>query len=253
MRTSREIGLFFHRQATMMLRNPVWMFVGLSTPLLYLLLFTPLLKDVPGFAGHGTGHILDAFLPGIVSLLAFASGTSAGFTTIFELQGGVIERFRVTPASRLAILLGPILFGIVSTFVFDTILIAVGAVFGFQVHLVGMLLLAVLLALLMVSMSAFSVSMALTTKEISAFAAVINGMNLPILLLVGVLLPVSLGPSWLCVLGHLDPLYYLVVASRNLALGHMANAATWQAFAVLVPLGAITAAWATAVFKKAVA
>jgi ABC-2 type transport system permease protein len=253
MRTARETGLLFNRQATMMLRNPVWMFVGLSTPLLYLLLFTPLLRDVPGYAGHGTGHVLDAFLPGIVSLLAFASGTAAGFSTIFELQGGVIERFRVTPASRLAIILGPILFGIVSTFFFDAILIAVGAAFGFQVHLAGLLLLAVLLALLMVSMSAFSVSMALTTKEISAFAAVINGMNLPVLLLAGVLLPISLGPSWLRILGHLDPLYYLVVASRHVALGQIANAATWQAFAVLVPLCAIAAAWATAVFKKAVA
>jgi len=45
--------------------------------------------------------------------------------------------------------------------------------------------LAVLLGLLMISMSAFSVAMALTTKEISAFAAVINGLNLPVCLLAG--------------------------------------------------------------------
>jgi len=77
----------------------------------------PLLKDVPGYSGHGTGHVLDTFLPGIMSLLAFASGVSSGFGIIFELQAGVTERFRVTPASRLAILLGPILFGIASTFV----------------------------------------------------------------------------------------------------------------------------------------
>jgi len=111
MKTVRETGLLFNRQALMMLRNPVWMFVGLSSPLLYLVLFTPLLKEVPGYAGQGTGHVLDAFLPGIMSLLAFASGTSAGFGIIFELQSGVTERFRVTPASRLAILLGPILSG----------------------------------------------------------------------------------------------------------------------------------------------
>jgi len=252
-RTARETGLLFTRQAMMMLRNPVWMFVGLSSPLLYLMLFTPLLEHIPGYSGHGTGHVLDAFLPGIMSLLTFASGISAGFGTIFELQAGVTERFRVTPASRLAILLGPILFGVASTFVFDAILVAVGTAFGFGIHLGGLLLLAVLLALLMVSMSAFSIAMALTTKEISAFAAVVNGLNLPILLLAGVLLPISLGPSWLRVLGHLDPLYYLVVASRTLALGHITRAATWQAFAVLIPLCALTAAWATSVFKKAVA
>ena len=51
--------------------------------------------------------MLDLFLPGILALLAFASGIGAGFSTIFELQSGVIERFRVTPASRFAILHRP--------------------------------------------------------------------------------------------------------------------------------------------------
>ena len=44
MKTLREVGLFFQRNATQQLRNPVWMFVGLSAPVLYLTLFTPLLK-----------------------------------------------------------------------------------------------------------------------------------------------------------------------------------------------------------------
>ena len=43
------------------------------------------------------GSVLELFLPGILCLLAFASGISMGFNTIFELQAGVIERFRVTP------------------------------------------------------------------------------------------------------------------------------------------------------------
>ncbi len=91
-------GSCFHRYTVQMVRNPVWLFVGFSTPLLYLVLFTPLLKH---FSGNGsTSTVLDFFLPGILALLAFASGVSSGFGTIFELQSGVIERFRVTPASR---------------------------------------------------------------------------------------------------------------------------------------------------------
>jgi ABC-2 type transport system permease protein len=251
LRTMRETGLTFQRQAMQMIRNPVWVFVGFSTPLLYLLLFTPLLKDVPG-VGHGTGQALDAFLPGIMSLLAFSSGATSGFSTIFELQSGVVERFRVTPASRLAILLGPFLFGIVSMFTFDLVLILAGAAFGFSIHVVGLLVLAVLLALLAMMMAAFSTAMALKTKEISGFAAVINGINLPTMLLAGVLLPLALGPPWLRFVGHFDPLYYLVVASRHLAGGHLAVSATWQAFAVLVPLTAVTLYWATSVFREAV-
>src|ERR1700674_2969254 len=106
MKTARDVGLLFQRHLTQLLRNPVWLVVGFSTPILYLALFTPLLKHVVP-----AGNVLDLFLPGILSLLAFASGISSGFNTIFELQGGVIERLRVTPASRFAILTGPILAG----------------------------------------------------------------------------------------------------------------------------------------------
>lgn len=251
MSTIRETGLTFQRQALQMLRNPVWVFVGFSTPLLYLLLFTPLLKGVPG-VGRTTGDVLDAFLPGIMALLAFSSGASSGFGTIFELQSGIIERFRVTPASRLAILLGPFLFGMVSMYTFDLVLVLAGAIFGFSIHVAGLLVLAVLLGLLGVMMASFSTALALTTKDISAFAAVINGINLPVLLLAGVLLPIALGPEWLRVVGHLDPLYYLVVASRHLAAGGLGASATWQAFAVIAPLTTLSLWWATSVFREAV-
>ena len=68
--------------------------------------------------------MIDLFLPGILALLAFASGMAGGFGTIFELQAGVIERLRVTPASRFAILMGPLLSGMLMMFVFDAVVVA---------------------------------------------------------------------------------------------------------------------------------
>jgi ABC-2 type transport system permease protein len=253
MKTARDTGLLFQRYMVQLLRNPVWLAVGFSTPVLYLALFTPLLRRLAGSGGLPAGNVLDLFLPGILSLLAFASGSGPGFNTIFELKAGVIERFRVTPASRFAILTGPILASMVMMFVFDAVVVAVGAGFGFSVHWLGLAVLAVLLGLLMIIMAAFSIATALATKDISGFAAIVNGINLPILLLAGVLLPISLGPAWMRVLAHVNPLYYLVQASRELAAGTMGAAAVWQAFAVLAPLCALVLAWATRVFRRAVA
>lgn len=252
MKTVRDTGLLFNRYTVQMLRNPVWLFVGFSTPVLYLVLFTPLLKDLPGVKGFPTGSVLQIFLPGILSLLAFASGASAGFGTIFELQSGLIERLRVTPASRFAILVGPILSGLMMMTVFDAVVVVVGVGFGFSIHWAGLLVLTVLLWVLATLMAAFSTATALVTKDISSFAAIINGINLPLLLLAGVLLPISLGPLWLRILAHFNPLYYLVVASRALAAGHLGDPVVWQAFAVLVPLCAVVLAWATGVFRRAV-
>jgi ABC-2 type transport system permease protein len=102
---------------------------------------------------HQTGRSLrdtgesTVFLPGILALLAFSSGTGPGLNTLFELRAGVIERFRVTPASRFAILVGPILASMLMMFVFDAVVVAAGAAFGFHVHWPGLVVLAVLLPL----------------------------------------------------------------------------------------------------------
>ena len=197
--------------------------------------------------------MLDLFLPGILALLAFASGSGPGFSTIFELRSGVIERFRVTPASRLAILAGPILASMLLMFAFDAVVVAIGAGLGFGVHAGGLLLLCLLLALLMATVAAFSIAIALTTGDISGFAAIINGLNLPVLLLGGVLLPISLGPEWMRVLAHFNPLYYAVTAARVLAAGTLTGPAVWQAFAVLTPLCVVVLSWATTVVRRAVA
>ena len=253
MKTVRDVGLLFQRYLTQLLRNPVWVIVGFSTPILYLALFTPLLKHLIGSGGLPTGNVLDLFLPGILSLLAFATGIGPGFNTLFELKAGVIERFRVTPASRFAILIGPILASMLMMLVFDAAVVAIAFGFGFSVHWAGLGVLVVLLGLLMVTVAAWSIATALVTKEISGFAAIANGINLPILLLAGVLLPISLGPAWMRVLAHFNPLYYLVQASRVLAAGTLSGTAVWQAFAVLAPLCLLVLAWATRVFRTAVA
>ena len=253
MKTARDTGLLFHRYTVQMVRNPVWIFVGFSTPLLYLVLFTPLLKHLSSAHTTSTTAVLDLFLPGILALLAFASGMSGGFGTIFELQSGVIERLRVTPSSRFAILMGPLLSGMLMMFVFDAVVVAAAAGFGYRVDWAGLAVLAVLLGLLMITMSAFSVATALVTKDISSFAAIINGLNLPVLLLAGVLLPISLGPTWMRVLAHFNPLYYAVEGARALSAGVFSSSAVWQAFAVLIPLCVVVVAWATSVFRRAVA
>jgi ABC-2 type transport system permease protein len=252
MKTLRDLGLLFQRQFNMQLRNPTWLFVGFSSPVLYLALFTPLLKHFEGL-NTSTGKVLDSFLPGILALLAFASGSAQGFNTIFELRAGVTERLRVTPASRFAILAGPLLSALTFIYIFDAIAIVVAWAFGFRVHWLGLLVLAVLLGLFMITVAAWSVTTALVTKEISGFAAIINGLNLPLLLLAGVLLPISFGPAWLRDLADIDPLYYVVEGARSLGAGSLTAEHVWLAFAVTVPLCAVVLAWATNVFRKTVA
>ena len=252
MKILREIALFFKRKLLETLRQPVWIMSDLITPLLYIALFSPLLKNL-AHPPLDTAAVLDSFVPGILTLLAFSSGMGSGWTILWELQSGVVERLRVTPASRFSILMGTVLTDIVSFLVPSVIVLVICAFCGFQVHIAGLVVLLFLLCLLTAIVSAWSSSLGLILKEIGSLAAVVTGLQLPLTLLSGVLLPISLGPAWLRAIAHINPLYYTVEASRVLSTGVINSAETIIAFAVIVPLLVLTLWWATWIYRKAVA
>jgi ABC-2 type transport system permease protein len=246
-----QTGLFFRRKLLETLRQPVWLVTGLTTPLLYLALFAPLLRSFAHGPAFPPGHVLDVFVPGILVLIAFGAGMGAGWPVIWELDSGVIERLRVTPASRLALLLGTVLRDIVMFVVPGVVVIVIGAAFGFHAHWGGLVVLLVLLALLAAACSATSSALGLNLKQIGSLAAVVTGVQLPITLLSGILLPLSLGPEWLRVLGHFNPMYYAVQASRSLATGSVLNATVGVGFLVTAAAAGLALWWGTRSYQRA--
>lgn len=252
MKSLNDLWLLTKRPFIQNLRNPTWLFIGASTPILYLALFMPLLKKLTG-PGFNPSDVIQIFLPGIVALLAFTDGAFAGWGTLFQLKSGFIERIRVTPASRVALLVGPILASIAWMLIFSALIIFLSTLFGFHIHAAGLLVLGVLLSLMVALFGAWSTAMAITINEMNSFAAVVNGINLPLMLLAGVMLPLSLAPTWMRVVAHANPLYYVVEAGRDLASGHIATHAVRLAFVVVTPLTLVVLLWALRVYRKAVA
>ena len=104
-RSSMTRWFIFRRQVRLVLRNPAFLTIGLLQPILYLVLFGPLLTKLPAgtlSGGSGTGGTADAyrfFVPGLLIQLALFGSTFVGFAIISEWRAGVIERYRVTPVS----------------------------------------------------------------------------------------------------------------------------------------------------------
>ncbi|TML30212.1 MAG: ABC transporter permease, partial [Actinobacteria bacterium] len=141
MKLLRDIWLIFQRQMTLVLRNPVWLIVGVIQPLYYLLLFGPLLKPALRPLGATTdAQVYQIFVPGILVMLAIFGTFFVGFALIAELRAGVIERSRVTPVSRLALLLGRSLRDVVSLLVQCVIITLLSIPFGLKVQLANVLL-----------------------------------------------------------------------------------------------------------------
>ena len=98
MKSLTDIYLLFMRHFKKSLRAPIWLFIGLSQPVLYLILYMPLLKNM-GSALLPTSEIVRVFVPGMLVIMGMGA-LFAGFSFIDEIRQGIISRWLVTPTGR---------------------------------------------------------------------------------------------------------------------------------------------------------
>lgn len=250
MQTLTDTWLIFKGQMTKSLRNPAWVIIGLMQPILYFALFGPLLQNVvkmPGFAQGTTWQ--QFFVPALLVQLALFGAAFVGFGIVAEWREGVIERMRVTPASRLALLLGRVLRDVVTLVVQSLVLLVVGVAFGLRAPLPGVLLSFVFIVLLAIAMASFSYAIGLVLKSEDSLAPLLNSIMLPVLLLSGILLPMTIAPAWLNDLSKINPFRYVVDGMREAFLGHYATTSVWSGLAVAVAVAIVCVAWGTRVFR----
>jgi ABC-2 type transport system permease protein len=246
MKLARDTWLVFGRQMTLVLRNPVWLIVGVMQPLYFLLLFGPLLK---GALRMSAADAYRFFVPGLLVQLAMFGTLFVGFALISELRAGVIERMRVTPVSRLSLLLGRSLRDVVTLLVQALLLTLVALPFGLSVSAGNLLLALALLGLIALMLSAVSYALALMLRSEDALAPLMNAVSMPILLLSGILLPLS---GWLKNVGQWNPFTYAVDAARALFAGDPGNSNVWKALVIVTVLAIAAASWAARSFARSV-
>ncbi|MGI8331621.1 ABC transporter permease [Actinomadura scrupuli] len=237
----RDTMLVYRRYLRQTLRNKVAIVFGGLQPLLYLVLFGPLLTRVSGARGFG-GDAWQVYVPGLLIQLGLFGAGFVGFGLIADLRFGVLERLRVTPVSRVALLLGRVLRDTTVMLVQAVMLLAVGVAFGLRAPVTGVLAGLVFVVLLAVSVASLSYALALWTRNEDAFAPLLTAAIVPLMLLSGMILPMSMAPRWLDVLSHANPFRYFVDAVRALFLGHYTAATVWEGalVAVILVAGCVT-------------
>jgi ABC-2 type transport system permease protein len=247
MRFASETTIIFRRQLRIALRNPAWVIIGLVQPILYLSLFGPLL--VPLAKTFGSDNAYAIFVPGLLVQLGIFGSLFAGFGLVAEWRAGVIEAERVTPASRTALLFGRILLNMVQLLVQAIVLVALGFAFGLRASVGGVLFGLFLTVLLGAACAAASYAIGLITKSEDVLAPMLNSIALPVLLLSGILLPMTRAPGWLMTLSDIVPFKHVVDGIRSAFSGDFGSTVAWGTFwAVLVFAAAIW--WGTATFKR---
>jgi len=244
----RETWIVFWRQLRIAIRNPAWVIIGLGQPVLYLTLFGPLLEPIA--AQFGVENAYTIFVPGLLVQLGIFGAFFAGFSLIGEWRDGVIEAERVTPASRTALLMGRLWRDVLQLFVQALILVGLGYLIGMEAPFWGAVLGIALTLLLGGACAASSNALALTTKSEDTMAPIINMVMMPVLLLSGILLPMTLGPQWLQKVANVMPTKHVVDAVRNSFLGDFTMSALGWGVAWTFILLAVSLWWGTATFRR---
>jgi ABC-2 type transport system permease protein len=162
----------------------------------------------------------------------------------------VIERMRVTPASRMALLAGRVLRDAVVLLVQSVVLLAAAYAFGLRAPIGGVVLAVLLVGAVGAAFASASYAVALLTGSEEGMASVTNSLAVPLLLLSGILLPMTLAPGWLRTVSNANPVKHIVDALRALFQGHVMTGTVGVGALVGLGLIAVGMMFGTRTFQR---
>lgn len=254
MKLARDTWLIFQRQLILSIHRPMFLLFSLVQPITYLVIFAPFL--LPGLTALGGGQsyssAYQAYVPGLLVATCLFGGLFAGFGLLADLRNGVIERCRVTPVSRVALLLGRALRDVVVMLIQAAIVTILALPFGLRVALVELVLAYVFLALIGLLTTAISYDMTLLIRDEQTLGQIINAVSQPLGLLAGVLIPLALAPAWIQSVAFWNPFAWATYGMRALFDGHLDDPAVWRGLAIVSVLAIVCVAWSARLFTRSV-
>jgi ABC-2 type transport system permease protein len=238
------------RQVRNLMREPIWIVLLLVQPMVWLVLYGQLFKNVTKLGGFGTGSYITFLAPAIVVMNGFFGATWSGMSMINDLDHKVVERFLTTPASRLSIVLSQIVRSALTAGIQAVIILLVSFALGVSIHtgLIGCVIIIVAGMLVNSAFAGISQAIALLTRREATMIAVANFIGLPLLFLSTTMMARSNMPHWMQVASRYNPVDWGVRAAREVVLpGTSWSSVGWHLL-FLLALTAVTAAWATRTF-----
>jgi ABC-2 type transport system permease protein len=247
---ARHTWFMVVRQVRNLMREPIWIALLLVQPMVWLVLYGQLFKNVTKLGGFGTGSYITFLAPAIVVMNGFFGATWSGMSMINDLDHKVVERFLATPASRLSIVLSQIVRSALTAGIQAIIILLVSFALGVSIHtgVIGCVIIIVAGMLVNSAFAGISQAIALLTRREATMIAVANFIGLPLLFLSTTMMARSNMPHWMQVVSRYNPVDWGVRAAREVVLpGTSWSSVGWHLL-FLLALTAATAAWATRTF-----
>ncbi|MCA2659462.1 MAG: ABC transporter permease [Microcystis sp. M049S2] len=197
-------------------RRPSTLIAGVIQPFMWLILFGALFYNAPqGLFGNDLSYA--KFLaPGVIVFTAFSGALNAGLPVMFDREFGFLNRLLVAPlTTRYSIVAASTIYIIVLSFIQTASIVAASAFLGAGLpSLAGLGAIALIVFLIVLGMTALSLSLTFALPGHIELIAVIFVTNLPLLFASTALAPLNFMADWLQVIASLNPLTYAIEPIR---------------------------------------
>jgi ABC-2 type transport system permease protein len=229
----RQTWYMTQRHLRQLFRQPVWVALTLVQPIVWILLYGQLFKNVTKLGGFGSDNYVDYLTPGIVIMTALFSGGWSGFSFIEDITKGVTDRFLVTPVNRGALIAGRLVQLAIVAVIQSIILLTIGILLGAEyTQSPGGLVILIFSAILLgAAFGSLSTALAVIVRREETLIAAVNFIVLPLTFLSTVFLARVLVPGWIDSVAAFNPVNWAVEAGR----GALAPRPDWNS--ILLHLG----------------
>ena len=251
MKLARDTWLTLQYEAGQLVHSPLGIALTLMQPITYLLLFTPFLKSVMHASTYADAYRI--YVPLLFCTQGLFGGLFAGLVLLGAIRQGVIARYRVTPLSRVGLLLGREL-TVVAMIGFQAVVITViSLIFGLRVAPASFLLALIVLAMMVLLGVSVSYAVAILAPNESVLPSVMNGVAQPLSLLAGVLIPLSVAPLWVRNVARWNPFAWGTNSMRAIFEGNVGAEVVWQAIIILAVVATVAVVLSARLFSREIA
>ncbi len=216
-------------------------------PALWLVVFGEVFSQVRAIP-TGNFRYIDFMAPGILAQSVLFIAIFYGIAVIWERDLGIIHKFLASPTPRGALVLGKALSAGVRALSRALIIYLLALILGVRVNWNPLALLGVLLVVFLGAgfFSTFSLIIACLVKTRERFMGIGQVLTMPLFFASNAIYPISIMPTWLQVISHVNPLTYEVDALRAMML-----AGGSSAYGLGLDIGILTVALAILVTTAA--
>jgi ABC-2 type transport system permease protein len=231
------------------IRIPIWLFVNIIQPILWLLLFTQIFKTT--MEAQGVDYI-QHFSPAVVVMTVMFGSVWSGMGLLMDIEMGVLSKMLATPVTRISIILARVVGSMVMLIIQALIIFGIALALGLSIAtgVPGVIYTLFLITLLGFGFAGLSCGLALLFRRQETLIATLNFVSLPVMFLTSSFVPSYLLPDWLDIVRQINPVEYAILGVRGVVNDGWIWSDQWKSIVALGLWMIVGIAFGTLMFRR---